>query len=129
MRRGFDRSHQPDAGGCGVTPSPSWSDANALFAGWEGTVPFADAVHDATDPSGARVGFWQPGTHPGFGAEDVPGAPTWFELHTDDFPAAVTFYERHTQSTFLWGQVVGASVIHYLCGDLGRRFCLLGMLR
>lgn len=48
----------------------------------------------ATDPSGARVGFWQPGTHPGFGAEDVPGTPTWFELHTDDFAAAVPFYER-----------------------------------
>ena len=45
----------------------------------------------ATDPSGARVGLWQPGTHPGFEAEDVPGAPTWFELHTDDFAAAVPF--------------------------------------
>ncbi|WP_395639547.1 VOC family protein [Pseudolysinimonas sp.] len=46
----------------------------------------------ATDPSGARVGFWQPGTHPGFEVEDVPGAPTWFELHTEDFAAAVPFY-------------------------------------
>lgn len=46
----------------------------------------------ATDPSGARVGFWQPGTHPGFDVEDVPGAPTWFELHTKDFAAAVPFY-------------------------------------
>lgn len=48
----------------------------------------------ATDPSGARVGLWQPGTHPGFEAEDVPGAPTWFELHTDDFAAAVPFYRN-----------------------------------
>lgn len=47
----------------------------------------------ATDPSGARVGFWEPERHPGFDAEDVPGAPTWFELHTDDFAAAVPFYE------------------------------------
>ena len=46
----------------------------------------------ATDPSGARVGLWQPGTHPGFGVTDVPGAPTWFELHTLDFAAAVPFY-------------------------------------
>lgn len=46
----------------------------------------------ATDPSGARVGFWQPGTHPGFELEDAPGAPTWFELHTKDFAAAVPFY-------------------------------------
>ena len=48
----------------------------------------------AADPSGARVGLWQPGTHPGFEAEDVPGAPTWFELHTDDFAAAVPFYRN-----------------------------------
>lgn len=48
----------------------------------------------ATDPSGARVGFWQPGTHPGFEADNVPGAPAWFELHTLDFAAAVPFYRR-----------------------------------
>lgn len=48
----------------------------------------------ATDPSGARVGFWEPERHPGFDAEDVPGAPTWFELHTFDFAAAVPFYEK-----------------------------------
>jgi len=48
----------------------------------------------AVDPSGARVGLWQPGTHPGFEAEDVPGAPTWFELHTEDFAAAVPFYRN-----------------------------------
>lgn len=46
----------------------------------------------AVDPSGARVGFWEPERHPGFEAEDVPGAPTWFELHTADFAAAVPFY-------------------------------------
>lgn len=46
----------------------------------------------ATDPSGARVGFWQPMTHPGFEAENVPGSPVWFELHTLDFAAAVPFY-------------------------------------
>lgn len=47
----------------------------------------------ATDPAGARVGFWQPGRHPGFEAGDEPGAPVWFELHTLDF-ATVAFYER-----------------------------------
>jgi predicted enzyme related to lactoylglutathione lyase len=46
----------------------------------------------ATDPTGARVGFWQPGTHPGFEVENAPGAPAWFELHTLDFAAAVPFY-------------------------------------
>jgi Predicted enzyme related to lactoylglutathione lyase len=48
----------------------------------------------AVDPGGARVGFWEPEGHPGFGAVDTPGAPTWFELHTLDFAAAVPFYER-----------------------------------
>jgi predicted enzyme related to lactoylglutathione lyase len=48
----------------------------------------------ATDPSGARVGFWEPELHAGFDVEDVPGAPTWFELHTSDFAAAVPFYEK-----------------------------------
>lgn len=48
----------------------------------------------ATDPSGARVGFWQPGTHPGFEIENVPGAPAWFELHTLDFDTAVGFYRN-----------------------------------
>lgn len=51
------------------------------------------AMTIAVDPSGARVGFWQPRAHPGFEAEDVPGSATWFELHTDDFAAAVPFYE------------------------------------
>ncbi len=46
----------------------------------------------ATDPSGARVGFWEPERHPGFGVVDAPGAPTWFELHTADFAAALPFY-------------------------------------
>jgi Predicted enzyme related to lactoylglutathione lyase len=48
----------------------------------------------AVDPSGARVGFWEPERHPGFGIVDTPGAPCWFELHTADFAAAVPFYER-----------------------------------
>lgn len=44
------------------------------------------------DPTGAHLGLWQAGTHPGFTVLDEPGAPTWFELHTRDHDRAVAFY-------------------------------------
>ena len=45
-----------------------------------------------TDPTGATLGAWQPGTFPGFTVLNEPGAPSWFELHTRDHAAAVAFY-------------------------------------
>jgi len=51
-----------------------------------------------TDPTGAGLGAWQPGTFPGFVVLGEPGAPSWFELHTNDFAKAVSFY----QSAFHW---------------------------
>jgi uncharacterized protein len=45
-----------------------------------------------TDSSGAGIGVWQPGTHPGFKEYAESGAPGWFELHTRDYAAAVDFY-------------------------------------
>jgi predicted enzyme related to lactoylglutathione lyase len=51
-----------------------------------------------TDPGGAAVGIWQPGTHPGFGILGETGAPSWFELHTGDYDAAVAFY----RNVFRW---------------------------
>ncbi|MCM3882060.1 VOC family protein [Frankia sp. R82] len=47
-----------------------------------------------TDPTGAAIGMWQPGTHAGFGVLAEPGAPGWFELFTRDFTAAVDFYRE-----------------------------------
>jgi uncharacterized protein len=44
------------------------------------------------DPSGARVGVWQPGRHRGFGVLGGPGAPAWFELLTHRYDDAVRFY-------------------------------------
>ena len=44
------------------------------------------------DPAGAVFGLWQAGTHTGFPVLDVPGAPSWFELHTRDYDAVVAFY-------------------------------------
>ncbi len=46
------------------------------------------------DPSGAEVAVWEARSFDGFEAANVPGAPCWFELHTNDFAAAVPFYER-----------------------------------
>jgi len=51
-----------------------------------------------TDPTGASLGAWQPGTFHGFSNLDEPGTPSWFELHTDNFNKAVDFYE----SVFHW---------------------------
>lgn len=45
-----------------------------------------------TDPSGAFVGLWQPGTHKGFDLYGEHGAPAWHELHTRDIEAASAFY-------------------------------------
>lgn len=50
----------------------------------------------AADPTGAQVGFWQAGSHHGFGLVNEPGALLWNELQTDDVPKAVAFYEAVT---------------------------------
>jgi predicted enzyme related to lactoylglutathione lyase len=52
-----------------------------------------------TDPGGAAIGIWQPGTHPGFTVLGEAGAPSWFELHTRDYSSAVDFY----RGVFGWG--------------------------
>lgn len=46
------------------------------------------------DPTGAKLGAWQPGTFPGFIVLNEHGAPSWFELHTRDHAAAVDFYRQ-----------------------------------
>jgi predicted enzyme related to lactoylglutathione lyase len=47
-----------------------------------------------TDPTGAHVGAWQPGTFPGFTVLDEHGAPGWCELFTRDFTRSLDFYRR-----------------------------------
>lgn len=44
------------------------------------------------DVGGATIGAWQPGTHKGFGVWNEPGAPAWFELHTNAYDESVAFY-------------------------------------
>ena len=46
-----------------------------------------------SDPGGAAIGMWQPGTHKGMGVIAEPGAPAWFELHTRNYDASVQFYK------------------------------------
>jgi predicted enzyme related to lactoylglutathione lyase len=89
----------PDDGWIVYLKVPDAGAAAAAIRSGGGHVELGPAVVDdrgvliiATDPAGARVGFWQPGTHPGFEAANSPGAPAWFELHTLDFAAAVPFY-------------------------------------
>jgi predicted enzyme related to lactoylglutathione lyase len=44
------------------------------------------------DPTGAVFGIWQPGTFPGAGLVNEPGALSWNELNTRDTEAAKAFY-------------------------------------
>lgn len=47
-----------------------------------------------TDPAGAVVGTWQPGTHPGFVEIGTAGAPYWFDCMSQDYQAALAFYSK-----------------------------------
>lgn len=46
------------------------------------------------DPTGAHLGMWQAGTHPGITVLDERGAPSWFELFTRDHAGALAFYRE-----------------------------------
>ncbi len=63
------------------------------------------------DPTGADLGAWQPGTHPGFTVLGEHGAPVWFELHTRDHARAVDFY----RTVFGWDteEIPGEKQIAY----------------
>jgi hypothetical protein len=58
------------------------------------TIPGVSMTSVATDPGGARIGYWQPIDHAGFGVVGEPGAPAWFEVHARDYAASLAFYER-----------------------------------
>jgi predicted enzyme related to lactoylglutathione lyase len=46
----------------------------------------------AADPTGARFGVWQAGTHVGAGVVNEPGALIWADLNSPDPQAARAFY-------------------------------------
>jgi uncharacterized protein len=64
-----------------------------------------------SDPGGAVIGGWQPGTHQGFGVHGDPDTPSWFELHTRDYDASVDFYRK----VFAWDAHVASDTpdLHY----------------
>jgi predicted enzyme related to lactoylglutathione lyase len=68
-----------------------------------GAMPVADLGVQAvlTDPTGAQLGAWQPGSFPGFTVLGEQGTPSWFELHTRDYDRAVAFY----RAVFGWDTV------------------------
>lgn len=59
-------------------------------------MPVADLGEQVvfTNPTGAGLAAWQPGTFHGFGVLETHATPSWFELHTTDFERAVSFYEE-----------------------------------
>jgi predicted enzyme related to lactoylglutathione lyase len=67
------------------------------------------------DPTGARVGIWQPEEHRGFARLAEAGAPAWFELLTNDYDTAIAFY----RNVFGWET-------HPMGDDLGFRYSTLG---
>ena len=45
-----------------------------------------------SDPQGAQLGLWQPGTHAGAQRQGQPGSVCWNELNTPDLAASRRFY-------------------------------------
>lgn len=108
----FSTGEHQVAGGMGIDPQSgmpeAWmtylavDDAAATTAaaaahGGQVMVPAMDVMElgrmaIVTDPGGAAIGIWQPGSHKGFTVIDEPGAPSWFELHTRDYDESVAFY-------------------------------------
>ena len=73
-----------DNGGQVIVPPMAVGDLGTMFV--------------VTDPGGAAIGGWQPGTHPGFRTYGEANSPSWFELWTRDYEASVAFY----RNVFRW---------------------------
>ena len=71
------------------------------------------------DPSGARVGLFEPWELPGVAVEGEPGAPGWYELHaTSGYDAAVRFYEEGLDwAISVLGDSDGFRMVTYGQGD------------
>ena len=57
-------------------------------------IPGAGRMTYVADPTGARIGFWQPGGHEGAGSFNEEGDMAWNELVTDDPVRAAVFYSE-----------------------------------
>jgi len=111
---GYRRATKNGADACGMMPlmqegqPPAWSsyvsvaDAGATAAAVtdNGGSVIAEPMDVMelgrmavfADPSGAVFGAWQPGTFPGAGLVNEPGALAWNELNTRDLAGAKSFY-------------------------------------
>jgi predicted enzyme related to lactoylglutathione lyase len=74
------------------------------------------------DPTGGRIGMFEPAQNPPPARPSVPGEFSWHELWTDDAKAALDFYKE----LFTWEQVsefdMGAMGIYRLFGQKGQQF-------
>ena len=69
-----------------------------------------------SDPTGATIGLWQPGSHIGFEKYNEPGGVAWDELHSKDFEASKRFYAE----VFGWQMVANSDTddFRYYTGDI-----------
>jgi len=111
---GYRRATKNGADVCGMMPlmqegqPPAWSSyvsvadadataANVTEAGGSVIAEPMDVMELGrmavfADPGGAVFGIWQPGTFPGAGLVNEPGALAWNELNTRDLAGAKSFY-------------------------------------
>jgi predicted enzyme related to lactoylglutathione lyase len=118
------REGAPVAGGMGADPGESTESVWTVYLAVEdaektvetATAEGAQVVVPVTtvgdtgimavllDPTGARIGVWQPKQFNGFTVIGEVGEPGWFELLTRDYDTAVAFYrtvfgwDAHTMS-------------------------------
>jgi predicted enzyme related to lactoylglutathione lyase len=67
------------------------------------------------DPTGARLGAWQPKPFPGYTVVLEDGAPSWSELFTRDFTASADFY----RSVFHWEITMVGDTDEFRYGTMG----------
>jgi predicted enzyme related to lactoylglutathione lyase len=70
-----------------------------------------------SDPAGATVGVWQPGSHTGFEKYNEPGGVAWDECHSKNFDASKRFYSE----VFGWELIPNSDTdeFRYFVGQVG----------
>lgn len=98
LMRKDSRNTGPDAWSVylGTTDAAATADAVTAAGGRNlfapSIVPEMGTMGFAVDPSGAGIGYWQPGKHDGFELWETAGSSTWYELMTNRYREAVGFY-------------------------------------
>lgn len=68
--------------------------AGATDCGGVMDVPAKGRMALLKDPTGAFLGLWQPGGHPGFEVVNADGTPSYHQLTTTDYAGALSFYRE-----------------------------------